>query len=1203
MLSRTVTILIMLMMALPASADRKLDRLIKKHKYQKAFTYIEKKFPPEKRDIDVWLKAGTISEGLGKSEKALGCYLAVVRKDINNEEALRSLVRLYSRMKYYPNAYTMVKKLLQIKGEDHNVLWEASKICINLKKFDEAEEHLLKIYKFKTEAQKELGDIYYQKHQYDKAVHLYKSYFTRSKNLEIAKKIVAYYKKKENISEAIKYFEYVADNDKKDFIAKLYLARYWIKASESSKAMNYYAKVSEKNYEILDYFNIGDYKKAEGKFNDAIKYLSVVIDRGDKNSELFDKSNVNIGLIYIEQKNYKQAITYLSSVKDKVPDYNLHMARAYDALKNNRKAEKYASLYLKKHPSNIMAKMIYATALEKRGYRTKARKIREKVLVKSPNNSNIHYEMGIYYYENGQYSNAIKHFEKSYLTDQNITCMEKIAYCAYKINKIEKSRDASELVLEIKPNNKTALDILYNIYMSREKYNNSVPYLEKLTKLYPMNLKYWIKLSKCYEKLNIYNKIIIVDEKIVELSPENVKSKRRLAENRFKKGKYSDALNMYSDLIRMDKIKDTDYPNIVTSSLKLKLKDKAVEYLNQYSSLKPNDANIWKELGELNFDLGNYTSSLTEYCKALNINPDIKGVYKNYSKLVVIKKWKVSSIIAISEKAIKLKEYDFDIYSNLGDAYIRIGNYKKAFINYQEAMKINPRHIIVFNKLAQCQIKINKIDDAIISYEQIIVLDTNTYNLKILGDLYNSKNNKSEAVKNYKKFLKSNEDDRLATYVAMYEHEKGNHTEALKYFDKMTAFSRKTMYARGKSYLYTKKYKECIDVLTDFTTKYSGTKKYYYANKMLGIANDCMNNGKAIYYYQVYLRRNNDKDIAFRVGELFEKTDKKQALKVFYQNSTKYPKDYRNYTSIGKLERNEKKAAYNLEKAVQLNDTILWVWLKLGNLYHNLGKEEKKIEAYKRAVAIAPHNFEANKYLGMNLYKKGKNKEALLYLELARSIKSKDALVMYTLGKCYIKEGRNSEATMLLQIAKKIQPDSCNIRFGLINHLMNQKMYKEALVESVELIKIKDNSKYFDQHMAILFRLYKYKTIVKVIEIRRRKDPENISLLMKMANAQYLDNNLDESLQSYVMVSFIKEGYEPAMIGRARVYLKMNKIDNARTYYEKVLKSNPKSMDALLGLVNLFKSTGEHDLFVEYLRRAREADPNNKTVKKWMQTL
>ena len=115
MLTRTMTLLVMLMMALPAAADRKLDGLIKKHRYQKAFKYIEKKFPPEKRNLDTWIKAGTISEGLGKSEKALGCYLAIVRKDQKNVEALRSLVRLYSRMEYYPNAYTMVRQLLNIK--------------------------------------------------------------------------------------------------------------------------------------------------------------------------------------------------------------------------------------------------------------------------------------------------------------------------------------------------------------------------------------------------------------------------------------------------------------------------------------------------------------------------------------------------------------------------------------------------------------------------------------------------------------------------------------------------------------------------------------------------------------------------------------------------------------------------------------------------------------------------------------------------------------------------------------------------------------------------------------------------------------------------------------------------------------------------------------------------------------------------------
>lgn len=106
--------LMIAVLALSVSADRKLDYLVKKNKYQKAIQYIEKKYPSESRTIEMWSLLGEMSEGTGLSEKAMGCYLAIIRTEPRNEMALSSLVRLYMRMKMYPNAYTMVKITLRM---------------------------------------------------------------------------------------------------------------------------------------------------------------------------------------------------------------------------------------------------------------------------------------------------------------------------------------------------------------------------------------------------------------------------------------------------------------------------------------------------------------------------------------------------------------------------------------------------------------------------------------------------------------------------------------------------------------------------------------------------------------------------------------------------------------------------------------------------------------------------------------------------------------------------------------------------------------------------------------------------------------------------------------------------------------------------------------------------------------------------------
>lgn len=1192
-----------LMLGLSVSADRKLDNLVKKHKYQKAVQYIEKKYPPESRTLDVWTKLGDMSEGLGMSEKAMGCYLAIIGKDVNNVEALTSLVRLYNRMKFYPNAYVMVRKLITIKKDDPKVTWDAAQICINLKKWDEAKEHLLKIYKFNVNAQKALGDVYYQEKRYEEAMPLFKSYFNSSKNLEVAKKIVGYYKSNDSIDDVADYFKYVADNDKKDKTAKLYMARYLISKSENASAMNYYTQLPESSYDPLDFYNIGNYKKAEGKLNDAIQFFSVVSEKSKKYSDLYNKSEMELGLIFLEQKEYKKCIEHLTPVSNMVVDFDLYMAKAYDALRDYKTSERYSAAYLKKNPKNIQANMIYAMAMEKKGYTTKANQIREKVIKLDFYNSNIHYEMATYYFENGQYSSAIKHFEKSYLMDQNIICMEKIALCAYNINQIDKARDASEVVLENKPENKIALDVLYKIYVKKDKPKLAVPYLVQLNKLEPMNMRYLLQLSGCYEKLNDYSNIIAIDEKIIEINPDNEKSKRRLAEHRFSIGKFEDALNMYNFLIKAGKVQANDYPNIITSALKLKLKNKAVEYLEQYSSLKPNDFEIYKDLGGLYFELKNYDESLKNYRKTLSLNNKVTGIYQNYAKLMVIKKWDDKSIIYVSEMAIKLKEADIEVYENIGDAYERTGDHKRALDNYQKASNLNPKNVPIFSKLAKCQIDNGLVKEAIVSYEQLVVLDTMKENYRTLGDLYKEKGDKVQAVSSYKKYLKYNKDDMMATYVAMYEHDAGKHWEALKYFDKMSEFSRNTMYARGKSYFICKKYGNAIGILDIYLKKYPNDRNFYEVNRMMGVSHDKLKKNLAITYYKVYLRKYSDKDIAYRVGELLEKLSVAKALEVYQANSFKYPKDYRNFVKLGNLTESKNKSAFYYEKAMELNDTLLDVLLRLGSLYDALQKEDSKINAYKRAVALDPQNFEANKYLGITLYNRNKSKEGLLYLELARSQKSDDPEIMYTLGKSYVHDGKLSEAVLLFQSSKKLQPNNYEVRYTLVNTLKDQKNYSEALKESDELLRMKETEEYFKQYISVLFNMKKYSMIETAVKMRRKRNPEDVKLLMTMAKAQYLDKRYDDALQSYVMISFIKEGYEPALIGRAVVYTKMGKMDNAKTYYEKAIKLNPKSLKAQLGLVMLYKIMGDRDAYMEHLLKAKEINPNHHSVQKEMESI
>jgi tetratricopeptide (TPR) repeat protein len=1187
------SLLALYLSAYPVVPDKELDRLMSKQRYQQAAEYVEKKYPADQRTGDIWVKTGVICENLNMKEKALSCYLSAYKLNNNDYTASLPLGRLYNELGFYSIAYISLKRIPLIN--DPNVIWEMSKSCIHMQKYDEAKQLLAQLPN-KPEAQRELGLILFGQKKYSEAIPILRKYFHQKQDSVVARQLAEYYIQNKKISECHECFQYIISKDKTAYSIIRALARYSFDITDDQKALEFYMLIPETNYEAIDFYNVAIYKKASGRINDAIQFFAKALELSPGESEIKKNSNASLALIYLDLKDYKKALECLKYAGDRVPNFYLHLARCFDALKDYKASTFFALKYLDKKPKNVNAHMILITAYEKQGLMMKAKDLRQQLVSLDPKNSVTQFEVGDYYYADGQFSQAIRFFEKSYLLEQKPACLEKIAECAYKTNQRDKARDACESLLKISNANIKALDLVYRIYVEEKRYQNAEVSLEKLIQLEPNKLDYCLQLSSCYEILNRTEKFPKLDEKIIDLCPTNEKSKRRLAEYRFKSGKLEDALNLYNDLIRTGKAVATDYPNIVQISLTLNLKPKAIEYLKQYIALQPSDVTLYKKLGDLYYDQKNYDESYNSYRTVLSKKPDMTGLYCNYSKLYVMKNTDKKQIINVLEKAVSLDEADFIIYSDLGNAYYSMENYTKALTNYDKALRLNPKDVPAFSRLADCQIRTGLDKQALISYEQLIILDSkNKMNFKILGNLYLKENKQKEAVQNFKKYLEGTVDDSLSTLVAMYEYDLYNFKEALKYFEKMKSSSQPTLYAQAESRLAVKDFKGAVTDFKKYLDKY--TKRYYQANQMLAFAYDSLKDtSKALTHYQIYLKKESDQKIAYRVGSLQERKNPEDAKQTYMGNTVKYPSDYRNFIQLGMLnEKDQEKALTYYRKATTLNDTLLWVWLKIGALCDSIEDEDGKIVAYKKAVALSPQDFEANKYLGMTLFNKGKADEGLLYLELARSKDATDPEILFTLGKSYALKGNNIEAILSFKTAKKLQPNNVQIRFTLVNQLVNQKQNEEALKEVQELLKMKDKKEYFDLYISVLFKMKKYSTIEEAVAVRRKQTPESIDLLMTLAKAQTEAQKFDEAIESYKLISFIKE-YAPAYYNRAEIYMKTQSVTEAKMFYEKALKVDSKYALAEVGLARLYKLSGQKELFFEHLKKAQQIDPKNPEV-------
>lgn len=263
-----------------------------------------------------------------------------------------------------------------------------------------------------------------------------------------------------------------------------------------------------------------------------------------------------------------------------------------------------------------------------------------------------------------------------------------------------------------------------------------------------------------------------------------------------------------------------------------------------------------------------------------------------------------------------------------------------------------------------------------------------------------------------------------------------------------------------------------------------------------------------------------------------------------------------------------------------------------------LGKWDKAVEMYRQKLLTEPQNVDANKRFGMALMKKDSTTGALEYLEIANTLSPKDPETLAMLAEGYVKTRRPSEAIDMLQKVKALKPDDAEIRTQLVDLYGKTGQNTKALDELKQLIQIKKDNKTLLLYARELVSAGKYKDAEDAVQNIRAIDPENIEALMVLGDAERLEKKYDAAIETYKEISYINMNYAPANYQRAEVYMLQDKIQWAKTFYERALENDPKLAMAELGLAKIAKITGNQNEYREYLDKAMQLDPAGEKIKK-----
>ena len=367
-------------------------------------------------------------------------------------------------------------------------------------------------------------------------------------------------------------------------------------------------------------------------------------------------------------------------------------------------------------------------------------------------------------------------------------------------------------------------------------------------------------------------------------------------------------------------------------------------------------------------------------------------------------------------------------------------------------------------------------------------------------------------------------------------------------------------------------------------------------------AKDSLDN--AARWYGKYLRLGGKRtaDIAFLMALSQEKISLAKAKVAFQANIKSFPKDYRNYVSLGKLNAKDRatlqSALVLLKKAAELADTIPSIWLEIGKVYASLGKRDEELEAYRTCLRGDPGNIRALFRIGSALLDRGWTDEAVTYLEKAHKLAPDSAVPMGVLSAAYIKSKEYNKAIELLIKLKTIQPKNIEVRKQLVKAYTATNQRQQAIDEIHAALEVDRDYELLLAGGKLLVRQGKFDDAVVMLEEVLGIMPENIDALMILAKAKRGQQKLDEAIEIYKEVVVYDPKYAPALYERAELHLEQDKVKWAEMFYQRALDADPKFALAEVGLAKVAKLYKKRDECYEHLRKAEAMTPGNPVVQR-----
>ncbi len=408
-------------------------------------------------------------------------------------------------------------------------------------------------------------------------------------------------------------------------------------------------------------------------------------------------------------------------------------------LELNNRIEESIEYYQRAMELNPESPEIYvslANALYKTRRFDQGIKIATEGLLRWPTMAEMYHSLAVGNIGRGDYLTAIEWYEKSLKIDStNIEVYKSLSILYEGIGDIEQAR---QVLLSLPDSLKTA-DIFMRLATLAGKANDhrsSIDYYQRSYELDTTSTLALIGIGTAYDILSVPDSALLYYERALREDTLILSVGRRIVELYADTEQYEELIEIAQKILYQDYRDQYVRKNLGYAFYKIGMHREALNEFMIISKIDPQDVYSRFYIGRIYLEEGDYEAASNEIEQAIEIDP------------YFVELWVYLGFIAIEEKDFETAEYAFteaahhgadmvQIYYLLGVVAEMQQQYSRAYFHYHRSLNDDSKNLAALEALAHLCDRIGKTDEARVTFEKVISLDTtNAVALNYVGYSY-----------------------------------------------------------------------------------------------------------------------------------------------------------------------------------------------------------------------------------------------------------------------------------------------------------------------------------------------------------------------------------------------------------------------------------------------------------------------------------